>query len=46
MLIKAVPYYPVLMRNAHRVSHHFNVATAGSRKEHKEKSNAENRKVL
>ncbi len=27
MLIKAVPYYPVLMRKAHRVSHHFNVAS-------------------
>ena len=26
MLIKAVPYYPVVMRTAHRMNHHLNVA--------------------
>jgi len=27
MLIKEVPYYPVFMRNAHRINHHLNGAS-------------------
>lgn len=45
MLQKAVPFYPAFKRLAQRMNHRL-IVVIGSRKKHKEKGNAENRKVL